>query len=419
MDMLLIATLVFLVVLVVAAAVGWRVLAVAAGVAAVAATALGAAIRDRAFTGGGEEEDPQVEPLQASATTYFHGEEVAEAMVPYLEAVAAAPQAKVQTLLSELVVGPPFETFRPRVSAVLHYGQRKLLMSEVGFMTRHGHRSKEVVYVGAAPGTHVPYLASLFPTHKFTLYDTGHFLLFGHPETKGQITVEHRYFTDEDAKALAGKGVLFISDIRTGVTDMDAGEAVATDMAMQRGWVELVRPAATSLKFRLPWNEMETEYFAGALYTQAWAPGATSETRMEFEGVPPMKLWKNKEYDRRVHFLNSGLRQWASYKGKLPEVPGVDRCFDCAREIAAWEAYRKALKTKTPVATLMAGATEITGQRLDVPPHGLDPETLMVDKRETFIADCAAKKYHCLPSRRRAQARKKKQAKRRQETTQN
>ena len=49
----------------------------------------------------------------------------------------------------------------------LHIGQRKLLLAEVDFLTRHGHRSYNVVYAGGAPGIHFPLIEKLFPEHKF------------------------------------------------------------------------------------------------------------------------------------------------------------------------------------------------------------------------------------------------------------
>ncbi|MEL0211532.1 MAG: hypothetical protein VW891_13310, partial [Novosphingobium sp.] len=413
MDASIIAVLILLVILVVACVAAGRCLfALLAGAVGVALFACGGSPPTRREIAGG-----------AEGLTEFCGEEVAIEMLPFLKAITSAPIKQVPETLSDLEVGPAYASFHPKVDAVLHYGQRKLLMSEVGFLSRYGHLSNEVVYVGAAPGTHIPYLAHLFPGHTFTLYDTRRFHLFSHPETKKRIKKVSRYFTDADAQALQGKGVLFISDIRLGDSDAAAAAAVATDKQLQRGWVETIRPAATSHKFRLPWPEGETLYFDAPLQIQAWAPGATNETRQEFEGVPPTKSWNNVEYDRRLNYLNAGLRQWAFYKGSLPAgVPGVDHCFDCAREMAIWAAYRKSRPTKAPapgVADLMNGATESTMQRLDTPPHGVDPGTPMARKRKDLAAACMAKKFPCSPRVQRRKGRDKKNLKRRKESTQN
>ena len=57
-----------------------------------------------------------------------------------------------------------------------HWGQRKLLFSEIEFLTLYGHLAKTVVYAGAAPGTHINYLSKeLFPEHKWVLVDPAPF----------------------------------------------------------------------------------------------------------------------------------------------------------------------------------------------------------------------------------------------------
>lgn len=53
----------------------------------------------------------------------------------------------------------------------MQFEQRKLLMSDILFLTNYGEQSDIVVYVGAAPGLHIPFLSSLFPTHTFILID--------------------------------------------------------------------------------------------------------------------------------------------------------------------------------------------------------------------------------------------------------
>src|SRR5262245_53966686 len=56
-------------------------------------------------------------------------------------------------------------------AGVIHWGQRKLLLSEIMFLTQWGHLANIVVYAGAAPSDHTPYLQSLFPNHTFILID--------------------------------------------------------------------------------------------------------------------------------------------------------------------------------------------------------------------------------------------------------
>src|SRR5437588_8435378 len=59
----------------------------------------------------------------------------------------------------------------------LHWGQRKLLNSEIDFLTNHTDSKTNYicVYAGAADGQHMPYLSSLFKNISFHLYDPAKF----------------------------------------------------------------------------------------------------------------------------------------------------------------------------------------------------------------------------------------------------
>ena len=62
-----------------------------------------------------------------------------------------------------------------RKKLAAHWGQRKLFLSELYFLTKYAGLSKNVIYAGAAPGKHTKYLATLFPEHKFILVDPSPF----------------------------------------------------------------------------------------------------------------------------------------------------------------------------------------------------------------------------------------------------
>jgi Poly A polymerase regulatory subunit len=53
----------------------------------------------------------------------------------------------------------------------LHMGQQKLFIGELYFLTKHGSQSTNIVYAGAAPGTHILALSEIFPNHIFHLID--------------------------------------------------------------------------------------------------------------------------------------------------------------------------------------------------------------------------------------------------------
>lgn len=181
-------------------------------------------------------------------------------------------------------------------------------------------------------------------------------------------------------------------------------------MERQARWVRLARPAASSLKFRLPYEPGATRYFAAPLRVQAWAPVTTNETRQEFAGVPAEVPWDHRDYDFRLNYLNRVAAQWGTYGAAAPAgVPGADRCLSCALEAAAWEEYlaargAAAAPEAATVADLMNLATAATRQRLAIPPHGVDPETPMAEKRRALLAACEAGRYPCWPQLRDKQA---------------
>eukprot|EP01113_Clastostelium_recurvatum_P023758 TRINITY_DN2832_c0_g1_i4.p1 TRINITY_DN2832_c0_g1~~TRINITY_DN2832_c0_g1_i4.p1 ORF type:complete len:249 (+),score=62.08 TRINITY_DN2832_c0_g1_i4:51-797(+) len=79
----------------------------------------------------------------------------------------------------------PYQRRQGEAKTVDHWGQRKLLLSEIEFLSRFASASAAgpssssssssssmvVVYAGAAPGTHIPFLQRLFPRLRWILVD--------------------------------------------------------------------------------------------------------------------------------------------------------------------------------------------------------------------------------------------------------
>ena len=188
-----------------------------------------------------------------------------------------------------------------------HWGQRKLLLSELLFLTQYGHLSTTILYVGSAPGNHIPYLMSLFPKHQFIFYDS---TPFSFSETE-QCTIYNRYFNEEDALQYSTTPLLFISDIRNLTcrqTNINARcEEIYEDMLSQKHWIELCKPVMSMLKFRLHWNEGITNYFNGNLLLQPWAKLRSIETRLITNGKE-YRDYNNKEYEEQCCYHNEITR---------------------------------------------------------------------------------------------------------------
>lgn len=200
---------------------------------------------------------------------------------------------------------------------VIHWGQRKLLLSEIEFLTLFYQKKKPmkkiyVIYAGSAPGTHIFYLYKLFPQIKFILYDPREFCKKLNSIENVETNVE--YFTEDIANKWKSenhpdKHILLISDIRTAdIKTMKLDEIekyVKKDHSMQKKWYNTMKPDATMLKFRLPWNNKKTKYIKGDIYIQVYAPKSSTETRLIiWDGESPDKYYDNKEYEEQMFWFN-------------------------------------------------------------------------------------------------------------------
>lgn len=234
-----------------------------------------------------------------------------------------------------------------------HFGQRKLLMSEVEFLNKYGHLSNEVVYAGAAPGIHIPLLLTLFP-HKFHLYDPASFN--NKLKKLPRIMIHSQLFGIDDAKKYRDKGVLFISDVRRVSKDFEAG--VLDDLKIQVDWIQAIKPKAAMLKFRVPFNNKHMDYFDGDYYLQAWAPAHSTETRLIMDKKQmklPFKRISEKEYESKLFYHNVVNRVIKTYKvpyGKEKNGEKVGN-YDIAREAYIWKEYIDTTQSKKTVLGLI------------------------------------------------------------------
>lgn len=250
----------------------------------------------------------------------------------------------------------------------LHRGQRKLFVSELLLFAElfpDANAAAVVVYAGAAPGRHLPFLARLYPRIEFHLYDPAPFA----PLPREQFRVHQDFFTDETAASWRNRCDVFISDIRlsseTGADGWSpqAEAQIAEDMAAQARWTQTIAPRAGALlKFRPPYLVAGAavpafRYLAGDVFWQAWAPRSSTEGRLLAR--PP---YREVEFDIAAYEAgcahhNTTRRAWATYALPAPglaDVPGFDRCFDCSLEATAFARYcASAGRPASAVAELM------------------------------------------------------------------
>ena len=205
---------------------------------------------------------------------------------------------------------------RGEIKSLIHWGQRKLLISEIEFLNKYSKKGFLCLYVGAAPGIHISYLSQLFPTISFVLIDPAKFQC---EETK-QIQIRNEYMTDEIAREYQNQNLLFISDIRSADWKLLGNDVldneIIQDMNNQMKWHDIMSPIASMMKFRLPWKEGITNYLQGDIYFPIWGPQTTTESRLIVTGHE-RKDWDHRVYWEQMFYFNNVLR-CSAYHHMIP-----------------------------------------------------------------------------------------------------
>lgn len=245
---------------------------------------------------------------------------------------------------------PKLDYYRRKdeVKTSVHWGQRKLFISEILFLTFFHDPNKVpnpiILYVGAAPGTHIKYLSELFPECIFHLYDPAKF--DSHLHNLNNVYIHQQFFTDEDAKTWANRNdVYFISDIRTAnpetMGEQEVEQHINEDMDSQKRWYEIMRPVHAFLKFRLPWPDRWAaplrEYLYGYLFVQPWAPQTSTEGRLypikDNQGNPILFKWGNKDYESAMFYHNTVVRETVKFAPVPFDPPELLDDYDSIAEV--------------------------------------------------------------------------------------
>ena len=283
------------------------------------------------------------------------------------------------------------------VKTVEHWGQRKLMLSEIEFLVHYGRPGTVVVYAGAAPGTHTNFLAEvLFPEMTFHLVDPAPFAARPVPN---RVELRNTMFTDETAEEFAAlrrssKRLLFISDIRSMDETMshDEKEArVVHDMAQQANWVRTMQPAASMLKFRLPYTPGSTTYLAGDIWFPVWGGRTTSESRLIVtDPTAPPRVYSHEDYEDGMFHFNTKTR--TTYFEHRQRGDGFDHCYDCAAEVFILAQYLSEIRGQEPTPRAIDELSELitrnastSGRRLTLRlrRHGARARPKAVVKKQT------------------------------------
>lgn len=265
-----------------------------------------------------------------------------------------AKKAESYSRILDMSKGEEYKRRHYTLKQPLHWGQLKLMLTEVEFLSKvlinHKNSDKKIyfVYAGAAPGHHIYFLQKMFPTVYFELYDPNDFVVKDNDTLKTHV----QFFTDEDAEYWKTRKerddlyLAFCSDIRT---EPATNENIIRNMEMQKKWWQIMNPDLSMFKFRLPWEDGDTEYPAGEIYIQPY-PGATStETRLIVKKDADIIKYNNRQYESACFYHNT-VNRLLHHTCKLGNLDlyrdGLDNCYDCVTFVNIVEEYIKATKSE-------------------------------------------------------------------------
>jgi cap2 methyltransferase len=234
----------------------------------------------------------------------------------------------------------------------IHIGQRKLLMSEIHFLTEvhrynTAHTPMLCVYAGACPCTHLMVLLNMFPNVYFLLVDPAFKIQHARDLNNPRVYVCAYNFDADTVSAIKrwlenrhtgshwvqhalnllcgrrfpvernGENLLFISDIRRKPYDDDY---IALEMRNQENWFINLGAFAGLLKFRLPFTNKVTgkgmrsvKSLYGELCLPIWGPNSTTECRLLVWKGAKSKMYYPAIHERLMAGFNSVNRPMVWY----------------------------------------------------------------------------------------------------------
>lgn len=252
---------------------------------------------------------------------------------------------------------------------IRHWGQLKLIMSEIHFlckifMENKSWPSKYVVYAGGAPGTHIQYLSILFPELCFILIDPRNFVFPPCSSFKKFTSIEdvisststssstsiftlNTYLTHISASQFKALNPIFISDIRSISEEMEESNnplnelSVLFDTLLHIDILRVMDPCYSLIKFRCIYGNSlnclnlntgvpkdytknhyyedvvknfalykeKTPYPEGTIYLQCWQGISSTETRLFVKRSNDIvRYYDNVKYENQLYHFNNVMR---------------------------------------------------------------------------------------------------------------
>ena len=316
-------------------------------------------------------------------------------------------------------------------------------MTEVWFLSQYNLQNIEkrdkppvVIYPGAAPGTHILYLAKLFPNVEFHLYDMSNYEsnLKDINIRPKNVKLYQQLFLDNESQYWSkqienGRDIYLISDIRALTGSEDTIEkkenVIHIDNILQYKWIEEIRPISAMIKWRIPFtygDSFRYKYLEGDILLQPWGKFNTNETRLIVERPKNNKPYKYKTIKntifeeklaafnntiKSVAYFNhplkcSGFSPYDKYESSINNSGlGMDHYWNCTSELLIWcsylglnkdiilngthrEIFNFMKRNQIKLLKLFNNATRSLCRSLQVNCHGLLPYKTHKEKEEHF-----------------------------------
>jgi hypothetical protein len=218
---------------------------------------------------------------------------------------------------------PEQETEVPAIFTTIHWEERKYFTSLLIFLSTFSTGSEHVLILGGAPGSFLIPLIDLFPSLTWEIWDSS--AAFDNRVAKNRkIWKDKRNFNPRYPYRLpdiAKSDRLFLISFRP--------EAEINQEAYLK-----VDPDEAMLYFDLK-GQGKMSYLDGTLIYPLWGEQKSSSSFLIPNGK--QKNWDVQRYRDQMYSFNLTTRA-ESYPHTV-SANGIDHCFDCSGEVAAWELY--------------------------------------------------------------------------------
>jgi hypothetical protein len=297
---------------------------------------------------------------------------------------------KAYLTYNDLTESAPYRHgFRPEYVGN-HFGQRKLLITEIMFLAMKANpkTSYYVIYAGSAPSIKFPVLYELFPNCKFILIDPNNFgkwtIAIKNTSLKSSADLYKEISSSDDRvfiineimtvyiaeKLKSLQNTLFISDIRTNlIADAPLEYDILFNSVQQKVWLDILKPLHYMLKFRCPYPLEQTQHYdqfmeiikdipewkaigakyldgknplpvrlSGDIYLQCWAGHKSTESRI-IGSDPQIIDIDSSEYEGKYYYYNLYLRNHPyshslKFKDIIVDQGDIPKKYDLREDLA-------------------------------------------------------------------------------------